>query len=189
MKAWDLPLLARYMHRSVPPDQPAEGTDSPNGNDNSRQPHWVRGVHICTAVSFSVVVLNVILLSIAVVRSSRDRDDLDLPTFEVIYDGSCSVTKRWDIALHLIINILSTAILAASNYTMQTLVAPSREEVDEEHKNGRWLDIGTPSTRNLLVVGRYRVWLWAVLLVTATPFHLLYDPMSLLSRMVGCEGG
>ncbi|KAL4748226.1 hypothetical protein BDW72DRAFT_195998 [Aspergillus terricola var. indicus] len=175
MKAWDLPILTRFMHRSVTPDLPAEGTDAPNEISDSRKPHWIRGVHICTAVSSAVLVLNVILLIIAAVRASRDHDDPGLPTFEVIYDGSCSITKRWNTALHLLINILSTAILAASNYTMQTLVAPSREEVDEEHKKGRWLDIGTPSTRNLFVVGRYRVWLWVVLLVTATPFHLLYN--------------
>ncbi|KAL4733484.1 hypothetical protein BDV11DRAFT_175653 [Aspergillus similis] len=171
-----LPLLTRFMHRGVHPEQAAEETDAPNSEtEASEQPHWIRGVHICTAVSSAVLVLNVILLIIAAVRASRDNDDPGLPSFEVIYDGSCAITKRWDTALHLLINILSTAILAASNYTMQTLVAPSREEVDEEHNKGRWLDIGTPSTRNLFVVGRYRVWLWAVLLITATPFHLLYN--------------
>jgi hypothetical protein len=118
-------------------------------------------VHICTAVFSAVIVLNVIQLSIAAVRASRDHDNPSLPGFEVIYDGSCSVTKRWDTALHMLINIVSIAILAASNYTMQTLVAPSKEEVDEEHKKGRWLDIGTPSARNLFVVGWYRIWLWA----------------------------
>jgi hypothetical protein len=112
-------------------------------------------------------------LIIAIVLSRRIDDNAGLSSGDVIYDGSCTISKRWDTALHLLINVLSTTIIAASNYTMQTLVAPSREEVDRAHDKGQWLDIGTPSSRNLFVVGSYRVWLWVVLLVTATPFHLL----------------
>ncbi|PYI08291.1 hypothetical protein BO78DRAFT_74851 [Aspergillus sclerotiicarbonarius CBS 121057] len=92
---------------------------------------------------------------------------------QVMYEGSCALTKRWNLAIHLIINVLSTAILAASNYCMQSLVAPSREEVDKYHAQKRRLDIGVPSIRNLSAVGRYRTVLWFVLLITATPFHLL----------------
>lgn len=39
---------------------------------------------------------------------------------------------------------------------------------------GRWLDIGGASIRNLFVIGRDRLALWVVLLITATLFHLLY---------------
>ncbi|KAJ5694398.1 hypothetical protein N7536_004810 [Penicillium majusculum] len=92
----------------------------------------------------------------------------------VIYQSSCTLSNRWDIALHLTINILGTSILAASNYCMQTLVAPTREEIDEFHVRGRWLDIGSASVKNLLAIGRGRLVLWVVLLITTTPFHLLY---------------
>lgn len=180
MKTWKTLLHKPFRYHGAHRNQPGEESNAlSNETDNRKQPHWIRGVHICTAVSSSVLLINIILIAIATVRSRRDNNDPDLPDFEVIYDGSCSITKRWDVALHLLINVLSTAILAASNYTMQTLVAPSREEVDEEHKKGRWLDIGTPSTRNLFVVARHRVWLWVVLLTTATPFHLLYEIPSL----------
>lgn len=57
---------------------------------------------------------------------------------------------------------------------MQTLVAPTREEIDEFHVRGRWLDIGSASVKNLLAIGRGRLVLWVVLLITTTPFHLLY---------------
>ncbi|KAF4760760.1 hypothetical protein HAV15_006242 [Penicillium sp. str.  len=90
----------------------------------------------------------------------------------VIYQSSCTLSNRWDIALHLTINILGTSILAASNYCMQTLVAPTREEIDEFHVRGRWLDIGSASVKNLLAIGRGRLVLWVVLLITTTPFHL-----------------
>ncbi|KAL4921825.1 hypothetical protein BDW62DRAFT_97229 [Aspergillus aurantiobrunneus] len=96
-------------------------------------------------------------------------------TTQVIYEGTCTLTEQWNIALHLLINVLSTAILAASNFCMQALVAPNREMVDRCHSRRKWLDIGVPSLRNLAVAGRYRVSLWVILLVTATPFHLLYN--------------
>lgn len=35
--------------------------------------------------------------------------------------------------MHIIINILSTALLAASNYVMQCLSAPTRPDVNEAH--------------------------------------------------------
>lgn len=85
--------------------------------------------------------------------------------------------------MHLIINILSTGILAASNYCMQTLVAPTREDIDASHARGKWLDIGTPSLGNLKVTPKHRVALWLVLWITATPFHLMYVSYNLYSRV------
>ncbi|KAL3451747.1 hypothetical protein BJX65DRAFT_304331 [Aspergillus insuetus] len=182
MKPWGSSVLTRFTYHGVQPDQPANECDSdsddPSGEAvaSGKQPHWIRGVHICLAISSGVLLLNLVLLIIAVVRARSNEAGAEvLPTFKVIYDGDCAVSKGWDIALHLLINILSTAILGASNYTMQTLVAPTREEVNVAHKKGRWLDIGTPSTRNLFSVKGYRAFLWVVLLVTATPFHLLYN--------------
>ncbi|KAF5855729.1 hypothetical protein ETB97_008565 [Aspergillus alliaceus] len=42
---------------------------------------------------------------------------------------------------------------------------------------GRWLDVGSASVKNLFAIGRDRLGLWVVLLVTTTPFHLLYNSM------------
>ena len=36
----------------------------------------------------------------------------------VLYEGSCSKVKKLGIGLHFVINILSTVLLAASNYCM-----------------------------------------------------------------------
>ncbi|CEL10186.1 hypothetical protein ASPCAL13310 [Aspergillus calidoustus] len=175
MGAWDSSPLKSFTYTGLCPAQQVEESERENEASDDKQPHWIRGVHICAALSSSVLLVNLILLIIAIVLSRRIDDNAGLSSGDVIYDGSCSISKRWDTALHLLINVLSTTIIAASNYTMQTLVAPSREEVDRAHGKGQWLDIGTPSTRNLFVVGSYRVWLWVVLLVTATPFHLLYN--------------
>lgn len=92
---------------------------------------------------------------------------------QIVYQGRCTLTKRLNVALHLIINGLSAAILGDNNYCMQSLVAPSRCDIAEYHARGKALDIGSASIKNLFVVGRYRLTLWFVLLVTATPFHLV----------------
>ncbi|KAF1945579.1 hypothetical protein EJ02DRAFT_338180, partial [Clathrospora elynae] len=55
----------------------------------------------------------------------------------------------WSTVLHLIINVFSTMVLAASNYTMQILHSPTREEIDSAHSRGQWLNIGLLSIRNL----------------------------------------
>lgn len=128
------------------------------------------------------MLLNIILFAIAsgLANSSKYRtlNNIHNNTFsttEIIYEGSCTLTKRWDTALHFIINVLSTVILSASNYCMQSLVAPTRKDIDKVHAEREWLDIGVPSTRNLDVVGTGQLVLWRLLLITATPFHLLYN--------------
>lgn len=91
----------------------------------------------------------------------------------ILYEGSCSVTKGWETGSHLIINILSTGLLAASNYCMQYLNAPTREDVDQAHKNDRWLSIGVTSSRNVLFMGTVRKVLWSLLLISSLPIHLM----------------
>ncbi|KAE8134430.1 hypothetical protein BDV38DRAFT_255458, partial [Aspergillus pseudotamarii] len=58
---------------------------------------------------------------------------------------------------------------------MQTLVAPTRDEIDLFHAKRRWLEIGGSSFRNLFAIPLSRLGLWLILLLTATPFHLLYN--------------
>jgi hypothetical protein len=76
--------------------------------------------------------------------------------------------------LHLVINILSTAMLGASNYCMQCLASPSRSQVDEAHKKQVWLRIGVPNIWDLLrrQRGKRQLLGW-VLLLTSWPIHLM----------------
>ncbi|KAH8429507.1 uncharacterized protein LDX57_007169 [Aspergillus melleus] len=103
--------------------------------------------------------------------SSNDRSTVST----AIYDGKCSVAGGWASGLHALINALSTGLLAASNYAMQTLSAPSREDVDAAHSKKRWLDIGTFSYRNILAMDHRRKGIWLVLLLTSVPVHLMYN--------------
>ncbi|KAF5521507.1 hypothetical protein CGCA056_v006088 [Colletotrichum aenigma] len=60
--------------------------------------------------------------------------------------------------LHLLLNILSTVILASSSFFMQVLNSPSRREVDKTHAKGDWLDIGIPSWRNAFRLSKFKLW-------------------------------
>lgn len=153
--------------------------ESKNQNDNQR---WINGVYRCAKASVLIILLNLALIATAA-SLSRKYENEGFMASAVFYRGNCTVCKRWDVALHAIINVLSTCILAASNYCMQALVAPTRKKIDELHARRRWLDIGNASVRNLFAVGRYQLFLWLCLWSTATPFHLLYvENMSSWSR-------
>ncbi|KAL2821811.1 hypothetical protein BDW59DRAFT_163993 [Aspergillus cavernicola] len=156
--------------------------DSPAAEAQVSTTPWIKGVYICAMSGVVVLFTNFVLVCIAAGFASKYPENVGISSAEVIYKGSCDIVQRWDVAVHLLINILSTTILAASNYCMQTLVAPSREEVDRRHGRNQWLDIGIPSFRNLSAIEPFRRCSWIVLLVTATPFHLMYNSAIFKSR-------
>lgn len=92
---------------------------------------------------------------------------------EVIFEDECHKVSKLNTWLHLLINVLSTILLSASNYCMQCLSAPTRSEVDRAHAKGSWLDIGIPSTRNLRFISKRRAIVWAILGLSSLPLHLL----------------
>jgi hypothetical protein len=65
-------------------------------------------------------------------------------------------------SIHILINILSTILLSASNYTMQVLSSPTRGEIDRAHRRGEWFDVGVLSVRNLRRIAPRRKLLCAV---------------------------
>ncbi|TRX95697.1 hypothetical protein FHL15_003251 [Xylaria flabelliformis] len=104
------------------------------------------------------------------------------------YAGSCSdrnVTTI-NIALHLLINVVSTLVyvtfsdtwpvwLASSNFFMQVLNSPSREEIDRAHAAGSWLDVGVSSIRNTFRLSKFKSSCWTVLFLSSVPIHLLFN--------------
>jgi hypothetical protein len=91
------------------------------------------------------------------------------------FEGDCDTTNRWSLGIHIIINILSSLLLSASNYTMQVLNAPTRLECDKAHARGGWMDIGITSLHNIFRVTWPRRVLWLLLGVSSVPIHLLYN--------------
>ncbi|KAJ5094633.1 hypothetical protein N7456_010494 [Penicillium angulare] len=154
-------------------------TEAQNQTYPPRPPRerWIIGVRQCANVGAFIFILNLVAILTAAGVARRFPENSVFGATAVLYRGKCSTTKTWDVALHFVINGLSTFILGASNYCMQSLVAPTREEVDKAHAQGIWLDIGCASIKNLRAIGRSRLILWILLMLTATPFHLLYNSM------------
>jgi hypothetical protein len=129
---------------------------------------WRFGVLTGLITTTFVLLANIILVLLGALRYGGYQDGVaDLARG---YSHSISTISA---AYHVIINILSTLLLGASNYSMQVLCSPSRSNVDKAHKKGTWLDIGTLSFRNLRCVSRQRFWLWLILAASSIPLHLL----------------
>lgn len=127
------------------------------------------GVSLCVLAATIVLIINLVATLWASIKYGVTEG------FGTIQQGSCEKTKTLSQWLHLTINGLSTMLLGASNYCMQCLSSPTREEVDSAHAQGIALDIGVPSVRNLGRIARRRQVLWVLLAVSGIPLHLLYN--------------
>ncbi|KAL2823960.1 hypothetical protein BJY01DRAFT_169418 [Aspergillus pseudoustus] len=151
----------------------ASGKAEPTDPNHARA--WIKGVVICSWVMGSVLAVNIILTIIAAGLAYGANDAHNF-SFASMYKGKCSTAKNWSTGMHLVINILSTLMLGASNYCMQCLASPSRSAVDEAHSKRIWVRIGVPNIWNLLrrQRGRRQLLGW-VLLITSAPIHLIYN--------------
>lgn len=91
----------------------------------------------------------------------------------ILSKGNCDRIKHLNTGLHVMINVFSTIILSGSNYCMQCLSAPTRRDIDQAHAEGKWLDVGIPSFRNLTRISFKRSFLWFLLGISSLPLHLL----------------
>ncbi|MCJ1283445.1 hypothetical protein MMC26_002774 [Xylographa opegraphella] len=130
---------------------------------------WRFGVLNCV-MSVTLVLLVNIIITLVVGAHYGYTDGLG-----VLFDGSCDAVRRYNVVGHLVINILSTILLSGSNYCMQCLSAPTRQEVDKAHSKGVTLDIGIPSMRNLGYISRKRLTPWIMLACSSLPLHLFFN--------------
>lgn len=79
--------------------------------------------------------------------------------------GHCTTITRINSALHVALNIVSSLFLAAGNYCMQILVAPSRLAIECAGKKGHSLEIGVPSLRNFRIMYKSRALKWSPILI------------------------
>jgi hypothetical protein len=138
-----------------------------SGTSQTRGFGWKSGLLISLFFTSLVLLINVIF-AIVLSRSSLQEYS------KTIYEGKCATTQKLNTLAHIVINILGVALLSSSNYFMQVLNAPTREEVDKAHARWIWLDIGVPSIRNLKYINRWKGVLWITLLITSIPIHFLY---------------
>lgn len=131
---------------------------------------WRMGLALCAATACTVLMINSILAIWALSKYGFNKGGIG-----TIQEGNCKTTRRLSLWLHLVINVLSTLLLGASNYCMQCLASPTRDELDRAHRQNTWLDVGVPSVRNLTRISRYRIVLWWLLIISGLPIHLFYN--------------
>ncbi|KAH6612515.1 hypothetical protein C7974DRAFT_418464 [Boeremia exigua] len=139
--------------------------------EQSRFYGWRVGVLLGSCVSTFVLICNIAMIIVGA-KTGSGYDGEGVATLMAADEETIS---RWNTICHVFINILSTVLLSASNYTMQVLNSPTRREIDVAHLRGRWLDIGLVSIHNLRVISRKRAALCLMLAVSSLPLHLFYN--------------
>ncbi|KAJ3529869.1 hypothetical protein NM208_g9563 [Fusarium decemcellulare] len=147
--------------------------DQPRGKGLSNVFSGWRFSLVTGAVASSAVLL--INLSLTIWSTTRPAGTEEQSGRRILFEGSCSKSRTINILVHLLINLFSSVLLAASSYGMQCLSAPTRAEVDKAHQKEAWMDIGVLSVRNLWRLPWTRSILWALLALSSVPLHLLYN--------------
>lgn len=124
----------------------------------------------CFATAGLICIINFVSFGVTRFKFRGMSDDV-----VTLHRGDCTSVRSWDRGIHIIINILSTLLMGASNLTLQLIAAPTRKEVDRAHAKGIWLDIGVPSVKNLLSISRLNLLIWCCLAVSSLPIHFLYN--------------
>jgi hypothetical protein len=129
---------------------------------------WRMGLVFGSTMSAFVLCCNITATIVASrLGTKRSGNILD------IMSGDGVAISRWSTIFHIIINVFSTILLAASNYTVQVLCSPTRSDLDSMHAKGLWLDVGLLSLRNLWYLPRGRIALGLLLGFSSIPLHLL----------------
>jgi hypothetical protein len=127
-------------------------------------PGWRGGI-----VGFAILACTVLILNLSILAwTATHMDDGYYATLAVGDWENISNMSGW---LHIGINILSTALLAGSNYCMQCLTSPTREEIDAAHARGSYLNIGILSWRNVRTARKRRLCVLSLLTITSVLMH------------------
>ena len=133
---------------------------------------WRFGVFVSIIAVTACLVAELIMLACAVAFNKPGGNKHGIG---VLYTGGCKNVERSATLLAIPINIISTILVATSNYVMQCLSAPTRKDIDRAHAAGSYLNIGISSVHNLIHNVSWKSALWLVLVITTIPIHLLLN--------------
>ncbi|TRX93347.1 hypothetical protein FHL15_005622 [Xylaria flabelliformis] len=105
----------------------------------------------------------------------------DFGSSHVLFEGSCDSASSMSTGIQFAINVISTTILASSNFFMQVIVAPTRQDVDKAHGKRKSLEIGVLSLSNLSSIPGVKVALFLILGLSSIPVHLFFNSVVLES--------
>jgi hypothetical protein len=90
-----------------------------------------------------------------------------------IQRGDCDAIENLNTRLHVIINVLTTIVLAASTTFMILAYSPSRPEINAAHARHKRLSAGSIGFRNLKYISREKMLIYVILVLSSVPLHLL----------------
>ncbi|KAK8243531.1 hypothetical protein HDK90DRAFT_125707 [Phyllosticta capitalensis] len=131
---------------------------------------WRVGCFLGCVMAFAVLCTNIGLL----VAGARTEEGFK-SGFATLSTGSSSHISKLSTFYHVLINVLSTILLSASNYVMQIMSNPTREDLDKAHQSGDWLDVGVLSLRNIVRFPKRRRIVFLILCISSAPLHLFYN--------------
>lgn len=135
---------------------------------------WSSQRHVLLSGACAAAALTLIANLIVTVIFHYRFDEVAVPGSDpALYRGDCTYASRLGSGLHVLINVLSTILLGASNVCMQLLLAPSRNQINEAHAKQRWLEIGIPSYHNFRHMGLLNKLTWILLVLSSLPLHFL----------------
>jgi hypothetical protein len=129
---------------------------------------WRMGIIIGCLMSSLILGANFAGLIIGATRGKGFQNGFAVPM-----SGMADEVSWWSSAIHIAVNALSTILLAVSNYTMQVLSSPTREDIDKAHAKHEHMDVGVLSVRNLTRIPRRRLMLFLLMGLSSIPIHLL----------------
>lgn len=124
---------------------------------------WRGGVLACVLLVAFCVLIEITLLVVAVKLNNAQNG------FGTMYHGSCARVKNLSTYLLIPLNALGTITLSSSNYVMQILNAPDRQEIEKAHQSVSFLNIGISSPSNLRHVSRLKRTLYCLLALSTVP--------------------
>ncbi|KAK5659147.1 hypothetical protein OQA88_1237 [Cercophora sp. LCS_1] len=135
------------------------------------------------ALTIFTAILTILLVSgllVSIVRYGNSSDPLN--SRSTIFRGHCPTASRYNLLIHLAINAIASGVLASSNFFMQVLVAPTRNEINKAHAKGRWLEVGVQSWRNVFHLPRSNLAIWFLFALSSVPLHLVFNGSIIQSK-------
>ena len=131
------------------------------------------GYKLCIYSVLTIFVLNLIV-TIWVAKTRHIGSGLTA----TLYVGHCATTQRANFWIHILIDPLAATLFAASSYTMQRLAAPTRRDVDSNHRQNRSLAVGSLAPSNFMLLGKLRLFAFTILWASSFPIHLMYNSLA-----------
>jgi uncharacterized membrane-anchored protein YitT (DUF2179 family) len=147
----------------------SEKSETPEPPEKWTAEAWRFTVSSGTLAAGLTLFVNILTLVIVCAKYPMENNQV------AFFRGSCHTSHAVTTVAHILINILSTILLAYSNFAMQCMNSPTRAEVDKAHSKQKWLNIGTPSIRNLFFISKLKLSIWIVLALSSLPLHMVWN--------------